>query len=98
MPAITLGHHALGWRRLAQSRRRGPGRGVWVFLAARRFAAKTPVRSLGLSWILASESRLFNELRGLKQGNTFSQLFSLALIGATTSECALGHAEAPNCS
>jgi hypothetical protein len=54
--------------------------------------------SLGFPWILSSESRLFNELRGLKRGNSFSQLFSSALIGATTSECGLGDAEAPNCS
>src|ERR1700722_16708983 len=52
---------------------------------------------VGLSWISLFETRLFNGLRGLKLGNIFSQPFSLALRGATTSEGGLGHAEAPDC-
>jgi uncharacterized protein YjbJ (UPF0337 family) len=51
--------------------RSGFGRSVWVFLARRRFAPKTPPMSvdcLGFPWILSCESRLINRLRGLKRG------------------------------
>jgi hypothetical protein len=36
---------------------------------------KPSLMSVGLSWILSSESRLFNGLRGLKRGNFFLSPF-----------------------
>jgi hypothetical protein len=88
---------------LAQSRRRVPSpiRSIRLdFLGPWPFRCEDPrswvLDRLGFPWILSFEARLFNGLRGLKLGNFFSP-FSLALRGATTSECGLGHAEAPDC-
>jgi hypothetical protein len=53
------------------------------FLGAGRFAAKTPdyvgwisLDFLGFPWILSSESRLFNGLRGIKRGSFFFAPFA----------------------
>jgi hypothetical protein len=56
---------------------------------------------VGLSWIsLDSLVRIeaFQWVMQREAGKLFSQPFSLALRGATTSECGLGHAEAPDSS
>ena len=48
---------------------------IWVFLACGRFAAKAALRSLGFSgfpWILSSETRLINGLRGFFAKQFFS--------------------------
>jgi hypothetical protein len=69
-------------------------------LARRRFAAKHPdylLDFLGFPWILSSESRLFNGLRGIKRGKFFLRP-SLALQGAGTAAYARAHSEAQNCS
>jgi hypothetical protein len=63
---------------------RWSGRSVWVFLARGHFAAKTlfmrvgfpwiSLDFLGFPWILSSESRLINGLRGIFRGRFFLSL------------------------
>jgi hypothetical protein len=49
--------------------------------------------SLGFPWILSSESRLFNGLRGLKRGKVYGALFPWRL-SATTGAFGRGNEEA----
>jgi hypothetical protein len=67
------------------------------FLGGGRFAAKAPILSVGFPWILSSESRLFNGLRGLSQKGFFASLFRV-LRRAATGRRDRGHAEAQDCS
>jgi hypothetical protein len=49
---------------------------------------------LGFPWILSSESRLFNGLRGLKRGNFYLKLFPWRSKRHNPGACGRGHAEA----
>jgi hypothetical protein len=53
---------------------------------------------LGFPWILSSESRLINGLRGLKRAKVFLAASSVALRGARTGARSRGYAEVQNCS
>jgi hypothetical protein len=50
-------------------------RSIGVFLARGRFAAKTPIMSVGFPWILSSESIFFNWLSDQKRGKVYRVLF-----------------------
>jgi hypothetical protein len=61
--------------------------GAWPF--RREIPRKRLLDFLGFPWILSSESRLFNVLRGQKRRNFFSALFR-GLSRAGTAPTALG--------
>ena len=74
------------------------------FLGLWRFRCERPLHEpwivldcLGFPWILSSESRLFNGLRGLKRGKFFLSPFP-GVRSAGTGACGRGHAEAQDCS
>jgi hypothetical protein len=78
----------------------GRHRSVWVFLGPPHFGAKTPVYKgwefLGFPWILSSESRLINGLRGIYRGSFF--LSPVLAKEAGTGSCGRGHSEGRDCS
>jgi hypothetical protein len=63
------------WLLLGSGPRCESSRSVWVFLAHGRFAVKPPLIRVGFPWILSSESRLFNRLRGFSPEEYFARLF-----------------------
>jgi hypothetical protein len=50
---------------------------------------------LGFPWILSSETRLINGLRGIKRGNFFRSAYP-GVEPRRTRVCGQGHAEAPD--
>jgi hypothetical protein len=70
--------------------------GSWPFWAEdTRFWA---LDSLGFPWILSSESRLFNGLRGKSRAKVFRAASSVALKCAGMGAYRRGHMEGPDCS
>jgi hypothetical protein len=67
-----LGRFAFGWSRLGSLWAATLVRSICLdFFGPWAFPAKTRAMRVGFPWILSSESRLFNGLRGLKRGSFF---------------------------
>ena len=85
--------------RLGSGRRRwsDPFGFSWPLVVSLRRPRLRGLDFLGFPWILSSESRLFNGLRGLKRGQVYRVLFP-GVSSAGTGACGRGHAEAQACS